>query len=362
MIKNPQDIVVFMEANQVSASLKCPVATYTFPFNPDEVKWNLINNTVSRDTIGGRVVQLLSSRVEQMTVTGRAGSRGELQNLALNMKKIMKYQIELQNPVHFIVPSRRWDFKVYIQNISSLGWDYAATSYPYEITLLVQEDLTGLAKKEIEEDALERLAQGISYSEELHGGNSEDALSTSEVYLNSVGFLKSKNQGSTSTEETGEVVNPGGTGTGTGQRTPTPTGTGNATLTKALLAKADLSTAPSIPSDVRFLTIKQIYELAYWALNQLGSASKEIAIIMTAISCVETQSHDTQAQAQAINDIAYGLWQMNEGYGTSLWDPIVSALHMAEKYYAVGYDYWGPGPTNKGTYQSWMDEARAAAA
>lgn len=181
-----------MGATQVKASLVSPIASHVFSFNPDEVKWSFTNNTISRDTIGGRVVQLLSSKVDQMTVVGRAGSRGELQRLAQNLKSIMNYQIKAQNAVHFKVPSKKWDFEVYIQNVSSLGWDYAATSYPYELTLLVQKDLTGLSKKAVEKQALNRLAEGIGYVEKFHGGNAEDALATSETYLDSMTYLKNR--------------------------------------------------------------------------------------------------------------------------------------------------------------------------
>lgn len=211
MIKNPEDLVVFTGATQIPASLNSPIASHKFAFNPDEVKWKLSNNTVSRDTIGGRVVQLLSSKVEQMTVIGRAGSRGELQNLAINLKKIMEYQVKTQYPVNFKVPSRKWNFKVYVQNVSSLGWDFATTSYPYELTLLVQEDLTGLSKKTVEREALERLREGIGYVDGFHGGSAEDALSTSETYLNSQTFLKNKkNKDGTLVES--ELETAGGTG------------------------------------------------------------------------------------------------------------------------------------------------------
>lgn len=192
MWTNPQDQIVFIGSTQPQASLTSPIASHHFAFNPDEVKWSFSNNTVSRDTVGGRVVQLLSSKVEQMTVVGRAGSRGELQRLAQNLKKIMEYQIKTQNAVHFKVPSRKWNFKVYIQNVSSLGWDYSATSYPYEIALMIQEDLTGLSSKAVEKEALSRLAQGIGYTEKYHGGSVEEALSMSEAYLNSATFLKNK--------------------------------------------------------------------------------------------------------------------------------------------------------------------------
>lgn len=197
MINTNQDLNVFLGVTQAQASIICPIASHHFAFNPDEVKWNISNNTVSRDTIGGRIVQLLSARVEQMTVVGRAGSRGELQELSKNLKKIIEYQIKSQAPVFLKVPSRKWNFKCYIQNVSSLGWDYAATSYPYELTLLIQEDLTGLTNKGgVEKQALERLAEGIGYVDKYHGGNAEQALAISEGYLNAAGYLRNFNKGS----------------------------------------------------------------------------------------------------------------------------------------------------------------------
>lgn len=198
--KNPRDLIVFTGADQTPASLSCPTAFHTFAFNPDEVKWSISNNSITRDTIGGRVVQLLSARVEQMTVIGKAGSRAELQKLALNLKKLMDYQTTSQYPVRFKVPSKGWNFKVYIQNVSSLGWDYAATTYPYELTLLVQEDSTGLTNLQIREETLSRLATGIGYVDKYHGGNAEEALAISEAYLNSVGHIR--NNSSASTEGT----------------------------------------------------------------------------------------------------------------------------------------------------------------
>lgn len=205
--KNPQDRVVFIGSEQTPASLSSPDTVHTFAFNPDEVKWSISNNSITRDTIGGRVVQLLSARVEQMTVVGKAGSRGELQRLAVNLKKLMEYQTKSQRSVRFKVPSKGWNFKVYIQNVSSLGWDYAATTYPYELTLLVEEDTTGLTNLAIREETLARLATNIGYvegREGYHGGNAEDALAISEAYLNSFGFLR--NIRSDSTEDNGAAA------------------------------------------------------------------------------------------------------------------------------------------------------------
>lgn len=145
--------------------------SHTFRFNPDAANWSYQNNISSQDTLGGRVVQLLSVSVQGVTITGRAGSRGELQRLADNVKEIMNYHVRTQRPVQFKVPSRNWNFLVYVQAMPQVGWDVAATSYPYSLTLAVEEDLAGVFTKKLESAALERIAGGIGYNPDIHGGN-----------------------------------------------------------------------------------------------------------------------------------------------------------------------------------------------
>src|SRR3954471_741544 len=117
---------------------------HTFKFNPDSANWDYKENISSQDTIGGRVVQLLSVNVGAVTVQGKAGSRAELQRLADNIRTLMDFHIRTSLPVNFRVPSRGWNFLVFVQAMPQIGWDVAATSYPYSLTLVVQEDLTGV--------------------------------------------------------------------------------------------------------------------------------------------------------------------------------------------------------------------------
>lgn len=151
---------------------------HTFKFNPSSVNWQYSNNTKSFDTLGGRVVQVLSSQVSRMSVTGVAGSRPELQRLAKNLKGIMDYHIRTQEPVAFKVPSRKWSFLVYLESVGQLGWDVKTVSYPYQLNLAITDDLTGIKNKELTDNILDRLAAGIGYNPNVHGG---DALAFSDL-------------------------------------------------------------------------------------------------------------------------------------------------------------------------------------
>lgn len=340
---------------QAKAYLGVTGTNAIFTFNPDEVKWSYKNNTVSRDTIGGRVVQILSSDAESMIINGRAGSREALQTLGRQFKNIMSYQVKTGNTVDFKVPSRDWEFKVFLQSVSGLGWDVGATSYPYQIALNIKDDLSGLLEQKLREDAFMSLAKGIGYNPAFHGGDPASAARYVESMLGAIDSISLAGNSAYEEETSGKKGKYKARETGGG---------GNATMAKALLARADLDNVPQV-SEERFITIAEIYALAYWALDQIGNLSgdelKEVAIIATAVSCCETQSHDTQAKAQAVNDMAYGLWQMNEGLGTSLWDPVVSALHMAEKYYASGWAYWSCGPDKTRNHAQYLDEVRSVA-
>jgi hypothetical protein len=54
-----------------------------------------------------------------------------------------------------------------------ISWDVSATSYPYQLNLMVDEDLNGIKTKEINTQILKRLASGIGYdySKDIHGGD-----------------------------------------------------------------------------------------------------------------------------------------------------------------------------------------------
>lgn len=143
----------------------------TLPVNPYTAQWAYQNNISSQDTLGGRVVQLLSVQVTDLTVTSVATGRRELQRVADGIKEIMNYHVRTSLPAKFLVPSRAWNLSVFVKAMPQIGWDVAATSYPYSLTMAVAEDLTGVKTRQITAAALGRLADGIGYNPDIHGGN-----------------------------------------------------------------------------------------------------------------------------------------------------------------------------------------------
>lgn len=145
--------------------------TFVFPVNPYTATWGYKQNSVSTDTLGGRVVQLLSVYVDQLMITSVAGSRSELQRVADSAKDIMDFHVSTLRPARLVVPSRKWDFKVYLTALPQIGWDIAATTYPYTMTFLIDEDISGVKTHQVEEAALARLYNGIGYDPSVHGGD-----------------------------------------------------------------------------------------------------------------------------------------------------------------------------------------------
>jgi len=145
--------------------------SHIFKFNPMSASWAYNNNIISVDTLGGRVVQLLSVNVDSLTLECVAGSRSELQRASKEIKNVMDYQIRTLKPVRFKVPSRRWDMNVYISAMPQIGWEVASTTYPFSLTLEIEEDLNKIQTAELYTGELERLSAGIGYSPVLHGGD-----------------------------------------------------------------------------------------------------------------------------------------------------------------------------------------------
>lgn len=212
---------------QAHAFLGNSEVSHTFRFNPDNVSWGYAENIVPFDTIGGRVLQVLSGKTNSIIVNGRAGSRGELQRLAQNCSDIMKYHIRTQDPVFFKVPSREWNFVVYLQAVPQLGWSVADTSYPYQIVLDVIDDLQGLATQEMRAYTLERLATGIGYNPDVHGGDGPgfaELVNNLQLDFNSDTAINDTT-GTSGTGSGGTGGTGGDAGSGGGGGTvPTPTG------------------------------------------------------------------------------------------------------------------------------------------
>ena len=146
---------------------------YTFKFNPQSASWGYQQNVGTFDTIGGRVYQLLSVSPTTLTVQGQAGSREELQVMAKQILGIMNYHINSQSPVQFVVPTRKWNFAVYVVAMPQIGWDYTTVVYPYQLQLSIEEDF-GITTQDILTNQIDLLASQIGFTTTFEGGSPAD--------------------------------------------------------------------------------------------------------------------------------------------------------------------------------------------
>lgn len=77
----------------------------TLPFSPNELEWSYTLNKVSYDTYGGRVTQLLSVKIDQMSLQADAGSRQNLMNIYTIIKQLQEDQIKNRLPLVLTVPA-----------------------------------------------------------------------------------------------------------------------------------------------------------------------------------------------------------------------------------------------------------------
>lgn len=149
------------------ASIVHPHAgTLRFRTNPNSIRWNYTLNTNVDETYAGRVVQILSVNIDELTVSAHAGRGGwpYVQQVALYFRDLLVAQRNTDAPAHFLYPNRGWDFAVYAQAIP-LKDAWSSVSREFTMQFAVQEDVSGLASKATIDAELARLREGIGYSQ-----------------------------------------------------------------------------------------------------------------------------------------------------------------------------------------------------
>lgn len=335
------------------AYITTPEHKLTLPVNPYSADWGYQENTNSTDTLGGRVVQILSAQVTDLNITTVAGSRNELQRMAEGVRQIMEYHVKTLRPAIFKVPSRAWAFKVYLQAMPQVGWDVSATSYPYSLTMKIDEDLTGVKQRQITQEAINRLVDGIGYNKAVHGGDPAafDAIVKSVLGATN-GPLSNSNTS-------------GGNGGGGPGGAPGSSGVPN----KGTLSAEDLARLAA------WALAKKIPQLTH---NDLVKNT----IFAVAVALCESGGNVGSNNPNAANGTAIGLWQATAGQngysaqtlataeGNATWMAIELnvdyTLSISGNPYPLRtwehawWCYWGCFRGQGSGYQSHLSVARAA--
>ena len=173
------------------ASLYHPGAgTLRFRSNPNEFNWSYTLNKRVDQTYGGRVIQLLGTRIEDFTFKADAGGGRwpEMNRVAKFMRDVMVAQ---RNgiPATFEYTTRGWKFNAYVTSVPFAD-AVEEVLREFEIGLKVQEDVSGLMSQNTLQAELRRLQDGIGFSRSKYNdpqyGNNEALVSDSEKYQNDI--------------------------------------------------------------------------------------------------------------------------------------------------------------------------------
>lgn len=157
------------------ASLTYKGKTLQLRTNPNLIRWTYTLNTKVDETYGGRVVQILSASMDDLTVTAEAGRGGwaYLYQVAVFMRDMMFEQRQGGEPGTFTYPTRNWVFKVYAVNFPFKdSWNEVAREFT--LTFKIQEDVNGVVTSDTIAGEIERLKKGIEYEHNDFNTNSDD--------------------------------------------------------------------------------------------------------------------------------------------------------------------------------------------
>jgi len=137
--KNYRHKTAYLTNNQKTILLQ-------LPFSPNELEWSYTLNKVSYDTYGGRVTQLLSVKIDQMSLQADAGSRQNLMNMYTIIKQLQEDQIVNRLPLVLTVPadstvkpSTPITLSLWYSDMQ-IGFDPTTVTYPYIMNFNVADE------------------------------------------------------------------------------------------------------------------------------------------------------------------------------------------------------------------------------
>lgn len=133
-----------------------------FRTNPNEIWWNYELIRRVENTYGGRVIQLLGTRLGDLTVKVECGLGGwpYLMQVVRFLRDMISDQRNEVEPAVFEYTSRNWRLGVYAVNIP-FSDEVTATTREIALNFKVQEDLTGVLSQVTLNAELMRLQEGV---------------------------------------------------------------------------------------------------------------------------------------------------------------------------------------------------------
>lgn len=147
--------------NRGTCSLSFGDRVFQFRTNPNQVWWDYELITKVEQTYGGRVVQLLGTRLGDLTVTVECGAGGWPYLMSVvNFLRDMLSDQRNGTTATFEYTTRNWKCKVYALSIPFQD-QVEAVARELTLTFKIQEDVTGIMSGTSLDVELARLADGV---------------------------------------------------------------------------------------------------------------------------------------------------------------------------------------------------------
>lgn len=147
------------------ASIYFKGKTLRFRTNPNEIWWSYALNTSVEQTYGGRVVQILSTRIEDLVIKIDCGWGGwDYLNQVVDFLREMMIEQRKDGGTTgiFSYTTRQWRMKVYALSVPFQD-QVNATVRELEIRFKVAEDVTGEISRLTLGSELARLKDGVGF-------------------------------------------------------------------------------------------------------------------------------------------------------------------------------------------------------
>ncbi len=145
-------------------SLNHPTAgSFQFRTNPNEITWSYRLNTKVENTYGGRVVQILSTNIDDLTVKVDCGRGGYPYLMKVcNYFRDLLVEQRKGEPATFRYTTRGWHMNVYAVSIPFQD-QVDATVRELPLSFKVQEDVSGVVSGQTLAAELKKVHDGIGF-------------------------------------------------------------------------------------------------------------------------------------------------------------------------------------------------------
>ncbi len=150
-------------AHRGICSLSYGGKTLRFRTNPNSITWNHELITKVEDTYGGRVIQLLGTKLGDLEVTAECGWGGwpYMFKVTNFFQGLMHWQRK-GDPARFYYSTRNWKLDVFATGIPFQD-SVSSVSREFTMSFKIQEDVSGVMSQNTMSVALSKLKEGVGF-------------------------------------------------------------------------------------------------------------------------------------------------------------------------------------------------------